>query len=113
MPRMQQKAVTDLDTLARRDGCGCPPQVELCAHFEGQVVVLCSRDGLPQTAKVAHNHMWMFGVARRRSEPLWLCECGCGWQGWYTLPGNGFDDHDLALAAFEAACERLRAGALS
>ena len=104
--------MTDLDARARE--CGCPPQVEMCAHFEGRVVVLSS--AARHSLRVRQRHsMTAFGVDYSIEGLPRFCGCGCGWQGFQRHSAVLFhgDSHDLALAAFEEACERLRAGVLA
>lgn len=43
----------DLTPVGERDGCGCPPHVLRCAHWDGQILILVDTDS-PGAAYFPH-----------------------------------------------------------
>ena len=87
---------------AKRDGCGCPPWIVRCAHFDGDSLFLTDRKISAESAP--------YNLPFFLSLPRYL-------GGYNTLPRPygrvGYyyegDDEDAAIAAFHAAEERLLA----
>ena len=88
--------------------CGCPSGVKWCAHFDGQIVIICGPSGQ------LHNHgnAWIdtsFSV--RTTRGFESCQTGCPA---IIIEGDDTDslflDEDAARAEFERRRELLRVG---
>ena len=105
-----------VEARARRDGCDCQPWIERCVHFGDSVLVLADCDLMP-TVHTQHYSRRRFDVSHGGT-PFTDCYV-CGTPRVHLQVENrlwGIDyygnDPDAAVAAFDAAAERLRAGAL-
>jgi hypothetical protein len=81
-------------SLAQRDGCGCPPWVLRCVHWDGQIlhlVDLSKHQQLCKGRKAPHGTSWSVGQGPLAHAPGHIVEGG----------RKGFLSNDLPAAEAE------------
>lgn len=87
---------------AERDGCGCPPWVLRCAHWEGRILVLADKriSRSLHVCGMTFAGEEDFSVANRKPEHWHPALCGCPLIHGYAI-GTPFPNLPAAEAEFE------------